>query len=84
MTTFSFSLLQYAADAKRRYELVCEHADDLGGHPAIVPQGWTKRPVFWLEELQRRYWNMADFYGWPELPGYDGEAVKRFLTAAAE
>lgn len=74
---FSSNLRQYAVEAKQRYALIVEHADEIGGHPAYVPEWFKGTAAYWLDQLERNYWNVADWYGWPELPGYDAEAAKR-------
>lgn len=80
--SFSSSLRQYRLEAQRRYELLCEHAEEIGGHPGLVPQCWysVSHPAYWLDELQRRYWNMAEYEGWEPLPGYDPAAYRRLLA----
>jgi hypothetical protein len=65
---FSANLRSYRLDAVRRYELVCQRADEIGGHPLDVPQGWDS--FRWVHELQRRYANMAEWEGWEALPGF--------------
>lgn len=74
---FAANLRKYAVEAKQRYDLLVEYSENIGGHPAYVPEWWTKPNAYWIDQLERTYWNMAEFEGWPELPGYDAEAAKR-------
>jgi hypothetical protein len=83
MSTFDFSatLRQYAVNSARRIQLLREHAEDIGGSPDIVPGFWRERqhPALWIAHLERNYFNLADWYGWEELPGYDHHATLRAL-----
>ena len=76
--SFSANLAQIRKDSEARYALLVEHAEEIGGHPAYVPPGVNIHPAYWLDELESRYWNMADFYEWPELPGYDHNVWVQF------
>lgn len=67
-TDFSSSLRSYAQDSKRRLELISAKAEELGGSPYLAPVNF--HPAYWVEELMRRYDNMAEYEGWEALPGY--------------
>lgn len=48
-------------------KLLAEYAEEIGGDVlGIVPNGFTRDR--WFCECEKRYANMRDFYGWPELP----------------
>lgn len=82
--SFAANLREAQIEAQARYALVLEHADELGGSPALAPQGWSvHRHGLWLDELQRRYWNIAEYEGWTPLPGYIPGAA-RMLEGGAE
>lgn len=48
-------------------KLLAEYAEQIGGDVlGIAPNGFTRDS--WFCECEKRYANMRDFYGWPELP----------------
>lgn len=72
---FSTNLRQYAEDRAQRYALIVEQAEEIGGHPAIVPQAFVRTPWLWEHELQTRYYNMAEYMGWKPLPDFEPRAA---------
>lgn len=86
---FADTLRQYRKDAETRRRLILAQADDIGGRPDELPAGWLPnhptaiRWATWESELQLRYWNMTEIFGYEPLPGMDSDSVKALRQTIA-
>jgi hypothetical protein len=75
--SFSDSLRIYREEDEQRVALLRKAfaAGIIAGNYDVAPDSFMPdryfgRSTAWKSVVAREYYNVADFYGWPELPGY--------------